>query len=689
LANVVEIVVKAKDEASAALKAHEGSIKSIKSAFMGVGGAVAGSGLLSIGAPLAAAGAALGAFGAIAKPSLDAVTGYLGKTGKAAQDAYKQMTPDQRALIGPIKGVETAWAGVQKQLAPVVSKVIGLGANLVKDFLPSIGKLAEAGGKIATAFIGPLDQLVKSKVFSQFIDQVSKLAVQAGQVLAPVLMQLLKVFMNLFIQVGPAGIQLLKALGPLIGDIVQYITPAVTLLGKLVAGFISWLDSNKLLKPVLLGLIPVIALMVGSSGIGSIIIVITGVLAAVAFFQKNWKQIWQDIKNWARDAWEFLTHGWGQFLIPGLTLLVKTVEFVRDHWRSVWNTIQSIVSGARNTIVNTFNGLRNSISSIWNSIWANTVSRVENGISSVVSFIRGLPGKMLNALGNAGSVLAGWGRGVLNGLLAGVKAVWNSVLNFFKGIPGDILHALGIHSPPDWAIDAGKHIMNGIGIGMTAAKGVVKKATSAIASAITGHGEGVTKWIPLISQALKMEGLDSGLLRNVLYQMQTESGGNPLAQNNTDINAAHGDPSRGLMQVIGSTFDAYHWPGTSWNIFDPLANIAAALNYAKHTYGSSLMSGGMGIGSGHGYAAGGPEGSGWSVVGEMGRELVKLPPGSQVYPHANANAMMGSGGPIQIVLTFDRSIAQELSPSQIKAIKAHVRTHGGRGKDSVQTAFGS
>jgi hypothetical protein len=60
------------------------------------------------------------------------------------------------------------------------------------------------------------------------------------------------------------------------------------------------------------------------------------------------------------------------------------------------------------------------------------------------------------------------------------------------------------------------------------------------------------------------------------------------------------------MQVIMSTFRAYHWPGTSWDIYDPLANIAAALNYARHVYGPSLRNAsGAGIGSGHGYAEGG------------------------------------------------------------------------------------
>ena len=118
-------------------------------------------------------------------------------------------------------------------------------------------------------------------------------------------------------------------------------------------------------------------------------------------------------------------------------------------------------------------------------------------------------------------------------------------------------------------------------------------------------GSGVARWAPLVRQVLAMEGLSPSLILQVLYQIQTESGGNPNAINLTDINAQRGDPSRGLLQTIMSTFLAYHWPGTSYNIYDPEANIAAAINYARHTYGPTLMSGRNGLGSGHGYAAGG------------------------------------------------------------------------------------
>ncbi|MYT60307.1 transglycosylase SLT domain-containing protein, partial [Streptomyces sp. SID7834] len=56
--------------------------------------------------------------------------------------------------------------------------------------------------------------------------------------------------------------------------------------------------------------------------------------------------------------------------------------------------------------------------------------------------------------------------------------------------------------------------------------------------------------------------------------------------NNWDINAINGVPSKGLLQVIDPTFQAYHVPGTSMDSYDPVANITAACNYAADKYGS-------------------------------------------------------------------------------------------------------
>ncbi|OLZ65128.1 lytic transglycosylase [Streptomyces sp. IMTB 2501] len=73
-----------------------------------------------------------------------------------------------------------------------------------------------------------------------------------------------------------------------------------------------------------------------------------------------------------------------------------------------------------------------------------------------------------------------------------------------------------------------------------------------------------------------------GIYRNIMR----ESSGNPLAINNWDSNAAAGTPSKGLLQVIQPTFNAYHVAGTAFDLYDPVANITAACNYAAARYGS-------------------------------------------------------------------------------------------------------
>jgi SLT domain-containing protein len=92
-------------------------------------------------------------------------------------------------------------------------------------------------------------------------------------------------------------------------------------------------------------------------------------------------------------------------------------------------------------------------------------------------------------------------------------------------------------------------------------------------------------WIRQALGIMKTKGIPgsyNGLHKNIMR----ESSGNPLAINNWDVNAVNGIPSKGLLQVIPPTFSAYHVPGTSWNIYDPVANITAAANYAADKYGS-------------------------------------------------------------------------------------------------------
>ncbi|WP_460700745.1 transglycosylase SLT domain-containing protein, partial [Nocardia thraciensis] len=96
-------------------------------------------------------------------------------------------------------------------------------------------------------------------------------------------------------------------------------------------------------------------------------------------------------------------------------------------------------------------------------------------------------------------------------------------------------------------------------------------------------------WIQQALAALAAEGeIDVSKInpQHVAMIIQAESSGNPNAINNWDSNAAKGTPSKGLMQTIDPTFQANHVQGTSTNVYDPVANIAAGIKYGVKRYGS-------------------------------------------------------------------------------------------------------
>ncbi|CAL9409586.1 transglycosylase SLT domain-containing protein [Streptomyces sp. enrichment culture] len=125
-----------------------------------------------------------------------------------------------------------------------------------------------------------------------------------------------------------------------------------------------------------------------------------------------------------------------------------------------------------------------------------------------------------------------------------------------------------------------------------AAKREAKESTSRSAqrtevkkAAPKSYPDNLDGWIREARAIMKKHGIPGsyeGIHRNIMR----ESSGNPMAINDWDINAINGIPSKGLLQVIPPTFEAYHVAGTSKNIYDPVANIVAACNYAADKYGT-------------------------------------------------------------------------------------------------------
>ncbi|WIC88890.1 tape measure protein [Rhodococcus phage Shagrat] len=182
---------------------------------------------------------------------------------------------------------------------------------------------------------------------------------------------------------------------------------------------------------------------------------------------------------------------------------------------------------------------------------------------------------------------------------------------------------------------AGDTHSNGTGL---AGDGAIKKLDEALQSAHGAFGGeiptgdraaiiqaalGLTNTPPPSTVAAWMAGMNTLITR--------ESNWNPNAINNWDSNAASGTPSKGLAQVIDPTFRSHMAPGHG-NIWDPVDNVAASINYIKSRYGTieNVQQANANM-SPAGYAMGTSNATaGWHLVGENGPEMVEFKGGETV-----------------------------------------------------------
>lgn len=104
-------------------------------------------------------------------------------------------------------------------------------------------------------------------------------------------------------------------------------------------------------------------------------------------------------------------------------------------------------------------------------------------------------------------------------------------------------------------------------------------------------GGGAEQWADQAEEALRRLGYGPEHLGRMLQQIAIESGGDPKAVNNWDINAKNGVPSGGLLQVIEPTYRNMRakypeaFEGLPDDRFHPLTNLVAGVAWTKHAYG--------------------------------------------------------------------------------------------------------
>ena len=196
------------------------------------------------------------------------------------------------------------------------------------------------------------------------------------------------------------------------------------------------------------------------------------------------------------------------------------------------------------------------------------------------------------------------------GLFSGIGGFFDAAMDELENVTDDIAHPEKL---VNYIVD--KFVTYDWGAGETPlklAKGAVneekkgmmnwaRKVIDQFGGATHQTGPGAEGWRSAVKKALRKNGLPASAdyVNAWVRQIQTESGGNERAIGGND-GLADGNAT-GLLQTKPGTFNAYAFPGHH-NIMKGYDNMLAAINYAKHRYGSSMLAV---IGHGHGYEDGG------------------------------------------------------------------------------------
>ncbi|MFD9444942.1 hypothetical protein [Streptomyces sp. NPDC060001] len=449
------------------------------------------------------------------KAAASAIGGFLDEVAVGVKSAgFKEWAADMAAAAGP---------ALSNFLAFIKNLAIGFG-GLLQAFLPASEGMTGGLVSMSEAFANWATSLKGSEGFAKFLE----LASEGGTTLG----QLAMAAGNLLVALGPLiGITTQVALG--LARIINALPPEVlsllaTTIAAVVIGMKAWAAGAALVRAAN-------ALMASSTWLaitGWLRMMATGLMvyariaAAAVVSAARTAAVWavaaarmaatwlvQMIRVAAVTAAQFALMAaravaWAvvmaaQWLVAfwPIALVIAAVAglvaLVIMYWDQIkaftvaaWGYIVGFVRGAAMGVIAGVMLLAR-IPGLVGGFFGRMKDAAVRQATSMVSWMRGLPGRLSSALGNMASLLVSKGRDVVRGLWNGIKSMgsWlkSQLIGFAKGmIPGPIAKALGISSPSKLMADQiGRWIPPGIAQGALANTRPLDKAMASLVSTPT------------------------------------------------------------------------------------------------------------------------------------------------------------------------------------------------------------
>lgn len=471
---------------------------------------------------------------------IDGLLPALAPLGKAI-GALLEVAGELAAQLGPLlESALTPLANAFTELAPKVTPIIELlGSTLtdtIKKLTPTFEKLVPVVGELLTGAFGLLKEIlpVISDLFVMIVEAVAPLVIKIGEELAPILPILGENLKKVWEAASPLVEKMLEFLvaviEPLIPLVAQFIKDSLPPLADGLVKVYEALEPlfDKLLELadfVMPYLIPILEELIKILGVNlkhaidGVVKIFEGALKILkgqwdlwaGIFTGDWERAWEGIQEIFGGVIDIIKGIFELFLGGLIENLNKYLGELDRKWDKKW---QEIKDGLRDKLVAMVIDWQRQLAAIRDApgVVLDYIQRlfmdcfrdirdavgrkmvemndkINKGIADAVKYIRTLPSKAREALGNLSSVLPESGRMLIRGFINGIESMIDDV----QAKLGELTSML-----PDWKgpmaldkvllEDSGKAVIDGFIKGLESRYDAVKKSLRGLTDDVAGTG---------------------------------------------------------------------------------------------------------------------------------------------------------------------------------------------------------
>jgi TP901 family phage tail tape measure protein len=305
--------------------------------------------------------------------------------------------------------------------------------------------------------------------------------------------------------------------------------------------FEAWLTGMRILWTAVWDALKLVAIGFWEGLKAIIIPVINFVWAAIQFWLSTlkafWETIWGALKFAVLAVW-----GWiGPYVTTAITVIVSAIRtwlsVLQAFWSGIWNGIKfavsavwsailALITNARNNIVAVIDGIKVIVDKV-RGFFNQLKDAASGGVGSLISFVAGIPGRVIGAIGNLGSLLYNSGQKIIQGLIDGISSMIGKVTDAVGNVLSKARNLLpfspakeGPFSGKGWSLYSGQAISDALAAGITGHADRAVQATYRLVSSVNAVASPSTN--PIAAQ--------------FAYAAPGGSGGSTVV-NNTTINA--------------------------------------------------------------------------------------------------------------------------------------------------------